>query len=83
MDEATIPLNGVLRTVSDRRSLELQVGDEIYYLNRGEVDSSRLAPLRVGDDVEALVSEKVEYKIGGGESRSYTLISIERLDPRL
>lgn len=76
LDEADIPLTGLLRTVSDRRSLELQVGDEIYYLSRGDVDHERLAALRVGDEVTVLVSEKVEYKVGGGETRSYTLLSV-------
>jgi hypothetical protein len=81
LDESLVVFEGVLRTVSDRRALELQIGDdEIVYLKRGDETPALLGGLLVGDRVRVGASEKVEAKVGGGEARSHALIWIERLD---
>lgn len=70
----------MLRTVSDRRKIDLEVTDldgevHIVSIDRGEVDFS---DFRIGESVQMAVTMRLISKPGGGESRRYTATMIER-----
>lgn len=80
LDTEDVALSGVLRTVSDRRKIDLEVTDldgevHIVSIDRGEVDFS---DFRIGESVQMAVTMRLISKPGGGESRRYTATMIER-----
>lgn len=83
LDASEVAIRGRLRTISDRRALEVETDDgEILYLRLPE-DASALDPvlesLRVHDRVEATTLERIAYKVGGGEVRTYVLVALRRV----
>jgi len=80
LDESPVTFTGVLRTVSDRRPLELETDEgEMVYLRRSEDSPVVVGDLFVGEEVIVRASEKLELKVGGEEVRTHTLLSVSRV----
>jgi hypothetical protein len=81
LDETPVSFVGQLRTISDRRALELETVDgDLIVLRRGRETPAILEDLHVGSLVSVDASEKSEYKVGGEEVRTYTLISLSLIE---
>ncbi|ANQ74429.1 hypothetical protein [Rhodococcus sp. 008] len=80
LDSDIEPIAGVLRTISDRRKIDLEIPDPenegeyiVLPISRGDVD---LTPFRLGQQVKINAQCRIVIKPGGGERRSYTALAI-------
>lgn len=83
IDGEPATLEGTLRTVSDRRKIDLEVDDpadtskkRVLSVDRGDVD---FAPFRVGEEVRLVAMLTVRRRPGGAESVAYTAERISSL----
>ena len=75
LDAEPILLRGVLRTVSDRKPLDLELAPgEVVGIDRGDVD---VRDFRVGQQVTVEALVRVVVRPGGDEGRTYTAVSIQ------
>ncbi|MGW4581937.1 hypothetical protein ACWELP_24910 [Rhodococcus aetherivorans] len=84
LDSEVVTLTGILRTISDRRKIDLETtdpenSDEVIVLavDRGEVD---LTPFHLGERVAMQATVTVTQRPGGSESRKYTAIYLSPFD---
>lgn len=79
-------LEGILRTISDRRKIELEIAEKdpsaaegyesrIISIDRGQLDFS---PYRIGDAVSLLVLEATVKRPGVAETRDYVAVAVGR-----
>lgn len=80
LDTEPASLSGVLRTVSDRRKIDLEIEDlesptkrRVISIARGNVDFS---DFRIGEPVIVAATVKLKAKPGGQEARTYTAESV-------
>lgn len=80
LDTEPVSFSGVLRTVSDRRKIDLEIEDldsptkrRVVSIERGKVDFSNF---RIGDSVVIAATVKLKARPGGHEGRSYTAESV-------
>ena len=85
LDTEPAEFDGVLRTVSDRKKIDIEIDDEsapsgtrVISVSRGEVD---FTPYRVGQSVHVVLAVRLAKKAGGGETRRYTAESVRPIDP--
>lgn len=71
---------GVLRTISDRRKIDLEMADPeasgekiVVPISRGECD---LSPFHLGQEVVITVQTRVQYRPGNVEKRLYTAVAV-------
>ncbi|MGB3334395.1 MAG: hypothetical protein WBA79_16485 [Mycobacterium sp.] len=85
LDTERISFAGVLRTISDRKKIDLDVADakspasgRVVSIARGKVDFS---DFRIGESVVIAATVKLKAKPGGREGRSYTAESVTAVTP--
>lgn len=76
LDTEPITFTGILRTVSDRKKIDLEIEDvksptqrRVVAVGRGDVDFS---DFRIGEAVVIAATAKLKARPGGREGRSYT-----------
>jgi hypothetical protein len=86
LDTEPISFNGVLRTISDRKKIDLEIDDaksptrrRVVAIARGSVDFS---DFRIGESVVVVATAKLKARPGGQEGRSYTAESVAAIDQR-
>ena len=80
LDEAEVQFDGVLHTISDRRPFEVSLDEgDIVSIKLGDQVPEQVGSLRIGERVRIKALEKVKLDVGGGESKSYTLVDIAPL----
>lgn len=84
LDSDTDKFSGVLRTISDRRKIDLETADPenpeeviVLPIEKGDVD---LRPYRLGQAVEITVRTRITQRPGGSEQRTYTAAFITASD---
>lgn len=84
LDGERVTFTGMLRTVSDRRKIDLETIDPdspgetiVLSIDRGTVDMS---PYLINTHVEMLVQVEVTQRPGGAEIRTYTALRVIRID---
>ena len=80
LDSEQIPLTGILRTVSDRKKIDLETADledpgetVVLAIARGDVN---MQPYNIGTTVTMLVRVEVTQRPGGTEKREFTALHI-------
>lgn len=86
LDSDIEKFSGVLRTISDRRKIDLETADPenpgeviVLPIAKGDVD---LTPYRLEQAVEITVKTQIVQRPGGSEQRRYTAAFITSLDER-
>lgn len=79
LDVDEIVIEGIVRTVSDLRPLDVDVDGQIWRLQLGDQPPPNLSEIGWGDRVQATVSAATEQRAGGDEITTYTLVTIRRL----
>ena len=77
-DEAPVEIVGILKTISDRRAIEVETPDgEVVSIKPGDTTPPTHEQLTLHSYVRVQASEKIQRGPGGTESRSLTLLALD------
>lgn len=83
LDSEPLDITGQLRTISDRRKIDLEIQDpdnigevRVISVERAELN---LSGFRLGDWVQMRIRVEVNRRPGGGETKNYRAMTIETL----